>query len=139
MTDRHVVVDHVLFVVSDLPASRRLYTAALAPLGIEELSVEPDCVAYGRQELDDFAICEGSPVTTASHVAFDAVDRNQVDAFFEAGLAAGGSARGEPGVWIQYSERYYAAFLNDLHGNNIEAVFHSPEPVTDAPHRGGAP
>lgn len=139
MTDRHVVVDHVLFVVSDLPASRRLYTAALAPLGIEELYVQPDCVAYGRHELDDFAICEGSPVTTASHVAFDAADREQVDAFFEAGLAAGASVRGEPGVWIQYSDRYYGAFLNDLHGNNVEAVFHSPEPITDAPRRGGAP
>jgi catechol 2,3-dioxygenase-like lactoylglutathione lyase family enzyme len=139
MTDRHVVVDHVLFVVEDLPASRRLYTAALAPLGIEELGVEPNCVAYGRQELDDFAICQGSPVTTASHVAFDAASRDEVDAFFEAGLAAGASARGEPGVWVQYSERYYAAFLNDLHGNNVEAVFHSPEPISDAPQRGGAP
>ena len=139
MTDRHVVVDHVLFVVSDLAASRRLYTAALAPLGIEELSVEPDCVAYGRQDLDDFSICEGSPVTVASHVAFDAADRASVDAFFEAALAAGASARGEPGVWVQYSNRYYAAFVNDLHGNNVEAVFHSPDPVTDAPQRPGVP
>ena len=129
----------MLFVVSDLPASRRLYTAALAPLGIEELYVEPDCVAYGRHDLDDFVICEGAPATTASHVAFDAADREQVDAFFDAGLAAGASARGEPGVWIQYSERYYAAFLNDLHGNNVEAVFHSPEPIRDAQERGGAP
>lgn len=139
MTERHVVVDHVLFVVTDLVASRRLYTAALVPLGIEELNVEPDCVSYGREGLDDFAICEGSPVTSASHVAFDAADRSQVDAFFEAGLAAGASARGEPGVWVQYSDRYYAAFLNDLQGNNVEAVFHSPEAITDAPIRGGVP
>jgi catechol 2,3-dioxygenase-like lactoylglutathione lyase family enzyme len=138
MTDRHVVVDHVLFVVSDLAASRRLYTAALGPLGIEELNVEPDCVAYGRQDLDDFSICEGSPPTTASHVAFDAADRASVDAFFDAALAAGASARGEPGVWVQYSDRYYGAFLNDLHGNNVEAVFHSPEPI-DGPIRRGVP
>ena len=139
MTDRHVVVDHVLFVVEDFVASRRLYTAALAPLGIEELYPKPNGVGYGRQGLDDFTISEGSPVTTASHVAFDAAGREEVDAFFSAGLAAGASVRGEPGVWIQYSDRYYAAFLNDLHGNNVEAVFHSPEPITDAPHRGGAP
>jgi catechol 2,3-dioxygenase-like lactoylglutathione lyase family enzyme len=138
MTDRHVVVDHVLFVVSDLAASRRLYTSALAPLGIGELNVEPDCVAYGRQDLDDFSICEGSPPTTASHVAFDAADRASVDAFFDAALAAGASARGEPGVWVQYSDRYYGAFLNDLHGNNVEAVFHSPEPI-DGPIRRGVP
>jgi catechol 2,3-dioxygenase-like lactoylglutathione lyase family enzyme len=139
VTDRHVVVDHVLFVVEDFPASRRLYTAALAPLGIEELNEEPNCVSYGRQDLDDFSICEGSPVTTASHVAFDAADRGSVDAFFEAALAAGASARGEPGVWIQYSNRYYAAFINDLHLNNVEAVFHSSKPITEAPERGGVP
>jgi catechol 2,3-dioxygenase-like lactoylglutathione lyase family enzyme len=139
VTDRHVVVDHVLFVVEDFAASRRLYTAALAPLAIEELNLEPKCVSYGRQDLDDFSICEGSPVTTASHVAFDADDRAQVDAFFDAALAAGASARGEPGVWIRYSNRYYAAFVNDLHGNNVEAVFHSPQPITDAPERPGVP
>ena len=130
MTERLIIVDHVLFVVEDFPASRRLYTAALAPLGIEELYEEPNCISYGRQQLDDFSICEGSPVTTAAHVAFDAADREAVDAFFDAALAAGASARGEPGVWIQYSTRYYGAFVNDLHGNNVEAVFHSPEPIT---------
>ena len=75
MTERLIIVDHVLFVVEDFPASRRLYTAALAPLGFEELNEEPNCISYGRQQLDDFSICEGSPVTTAAHVAFDAVDR----------------------------------------------------------------
>lgn len=139
MTERLIIVDHVLFVVEDFPASRRLYTAALAPLGMDELYLEPNCVSYGREDLDDFSICEGSPVTTAAHVAFDAADRSQVDAFFEAALAAGASARGEPGVWTQYSNRYYAAFVNDLHGNNVEAVFHSPEPITDARERHGVP
>jgi catechol 2,3-dioxygenase-like lactoylglutathione lyase family enzyme len=139
MTERLIIVDHVLFVVEDFPASRRLYTAALAPLGIEELNEEPNCISYGREQLDDFSICEGSPVTTAAHVAFDAADRESVDAFFDAALAAGASARGEPGVWIQYSERYYAAFVNDLHGNNVEAVFHSSVPITDAPQRPGVP
>jgi catechol 2,3-dioxygenase-like lactoylglutathione lyase family enzyme len=139
VTERLIIVDHVLFVVEDFPASRRLFTAALAPLRIEELNEEPNCISYGRQQLDDFSICEGSPVTTASHVAFDAADRQQVDAFFEAALAAGATTRGEPGVWIQYSDRYYAAFVNDLYGNNVEAVFHSPVPVTDATERGGAP
>jgi catechol 2,3-dioxygenase-like lactoylglutathione lyase family enzyme len=139
VTERLIIVDHVLFVVEDLPASRRLYTPVLAPLGIVELYEEPNCISYGRQDLDDFSICEGSPVTTAAHVAFDAEDRSQVDAFFDAAIAAGASARGEPGVWTQYSDRYYAAFVNDLHGNNVEAVFHSPAPITDAPQRPGVP
>lgn len=139
MTERLVVVDHVLFVVDDLDACRRLFTAALTPLGFGELDVQEDCVAYGAEDLDDFVICQGSPVTTAAHVAFDARDREAVDAFFEGAIANGASTRGEPGVWTQYSERYYAAFVNDLHGNNVEAVWHAPEPVDDAPRREGVP
>jgi lactoylglutathione lyase len=89
--------------------------------------------------LDDFAIYQGSPVTTAAHVAFDAPGREAVDAFFQSALANGATARGEPGVWTQYSDRYYGAFVNDLHGNNVEAVWHAPEPVTNAPLRSGVP
>ena len=72
-------------------------------------------------------------------MAFDAEGRAAVDAFFEAALANGATIRGEPGVWPQYSEGYYGAFVNDLHGNNVEAVWHAPEPVTDAPRRPGVP
>jgi hypothetical protein len=98
-----VVVDHVLFVVEDFAASRRLYTAALAPMGFEELYVKDDGVGYGADGLDDFSISQGSPVTVAAHVAFDAPGREAVDAFFEAAIANGATARGEPGVWTQYS------------------------------------
>jgi catechol 2,3-dioxygenase-like lactoylglutathione lyase family enzyme len=139
MTVRRVVVDHVLFVVNDLQASRRLYTAALAPLGYEELHVQENGVHYGPEGLDDFAIYQGSPVTTAAHVAFDAANREAVDAFFEAAVANGATPRGEPGVWTQYSDRYYAAFVNDLQRNNVEAVWHAPGRVADAPLREGVP
>jgi len=132
-------VDHVLFVVNDLEASRRLHTAALAPLGYEELHVQENGVHYGPEGLDDFAIYQGSPVTTAAHVAFDAANREAVDAFFDAAGANGATPRGEPGVWTQYSDRYYAAFVNDLQRNNVEAVWHAPEPVADAPLREGVP
>ena len=139
MTDRRVIVDHVLFVVEDVDASRRLYTAALAPLGFEELYVQEDCVSYGADGFDDFTICRGSPVTERTHVAFAAEDRDAVDGFFGAAIANGASVRGEPGVWTQYSDRYYGAFVNDLHLNNVEAVWHAPEPVEDAPRRAGVP
>jgi catechol 2,3-dioxygenase-like lactoylglutathione lyase family enzyme len=104
MTVRRVVVDHVLFVVEDMDASRRLYTAALAPLGYEELHVQDDGVSYGAEDLDDFTISRGAPVTTAAHVAFSAEGRDAVDAFFAAAVANGATVRGEPGVWTQYSE-----------------------------------
>ena len=139
MTTRLIVVDHVLFVVEDLAACRRLYTAALAPVGFVELHVQDDGVSYGADDLDDFIIAQGSPVTSAAHVAFDALGRAAVDAFFEAAIANGATVRGEPGVWTQYSDRYYAAFVNDLHGNDVEAVWHAPEAVVDAPLRAGVP
>ena len=139
MSVRRVIVDHVLFVVADLDGSRRLYTAALAPLGYEELIVQADCVSYGAENLDDFTICQGEPVTISAHVAFSAEGREAVDAFFEAAVANGATVRGEPGVWTQYSERYYAAFVNDFHQNNVEAVWHAPDPVIGAPHRLGVP
>jgi predicted lactoylglutathione lyase len=78
-------------------------------------------------------------VTIAAHVAFSAEGRDAVDAFFAAAIANGATVRGEPGVWTQYSERYYAAFVNDLHQNNVEAVWHAPEPVANAPLRSGVP
>jgi catechol 2,3-dioxygenase-like lactoylglutathione lyase family enzyme len=139
VTSRRVIVDHVLFVVANLDRCRRLYTAALAPLGYEELFVQDDGVHYGAEGLDDFAIYQGLPVTTAAHVAFAADDREAVDAFFQAAIANGATVRGEPGVWIEYSDRYYAAFVNDLHMNNVEAVWHAPGPVGDATIRGDVP
>jgi catechol 2,3-dioxygenase-like lactoylglutathione lyase family enzyme len=137
MTIRRVIVDHVLFVVADLDASRHLYTAALAPLGFEELHVQDDGVSYGAEDLDDFTIASGAPVTTAAHVAFSSESREAVDAFFAAAVANGATVRGEPGVWTEYSDRYYAAFVDDLHQNNVEAVWHAPDPVLDAPRRAG--
>jgi catechol 2,3-dioxygenase-like lactoylglutathione lyase family enzyme len=139
MTDPRFIVDHVLFVVSDLDASRALYTAALTPLGFEELYVQDDGLGYGAEGRDDFTIARGEPVTTAAHVAFSAEGREAVDAFFAAAIANGATARGEPGVWTQYSERYYAAFVNDLHQNNVEAVWRAPDPVVDAPRRSFVP
>jgi catechol 2,3-dioxygenase-like lactoylglutathione lyase family enzyme len=127
MTIRRVVVDHVSLVVQDLEASRRFYQAALAPLGIVELTAESDGVAFGAEGMDDFAIDAGPHPTSRAHVAFDAPSREAVDAFYAAALAHGGRHRGAPGVWVQYSERYYAAFVWDPDDNNIEAVFHSPE------------
>jgi catechol 2,3-dioxygenase-like lactoylglutathione lyase family enzyme len=130
MVERRVVVDHVTLVVADLQASGRFYDAALRPLGFERLhtgGVE-DGIAYGVPGIDDFAILpagEAVPTTTA-HVAFVAEDREAVDAFYEAALAAGGTSRAAPRIRTEYSPGYYGAYVNDPDGNNIEAVFHAP-------------
>jgi class 3 adenylate cyclase len=135
MTTRPVVLDHVLFVVENLAASRQLYTAALWPLGYHELSVKDDGVQYGADGMEGFAISEGSPATSGAHVAFAAPDRESVDGFFTAAISHGAAPRGTPGRWVQYSDRYYAAYVYDLHGNNLEAVWHAPAPVEEAPRR----
>jgi catechol 2,3-dioxygenase-like lactoylglutathione lyase family enzyme len=129
MTDRTIVVDHVLFVVQDLAASRRFYVAALEPLGFSLLYEQPDCASFGLEGADDFAVCQGKlgePTTTASHVAFVAESREAVDAFFRAAIGAGGKAKHAPGLRPEYHAGYYAAFVWDPDDNNVEAVHHGP-------------
>jgi len=132
MTDRRIVVDHVSLLVSDVEASRAFYGSALAALGFTEQGRDDaGNTGYGLEEGDDFWIGQvlDGPPARGVHVAFAATSREEVDAFFTAALAAGGTERVPPGVQLQYSPRYYAAFVSDPDGNNIEAVFHSPDPL----------
>jgi catechol 2,3-dioxygenase-like lactoylglutathione lyase family enzyme len=131
------VVDHVGIRVSDLPASRRLYEAALAELGFVVLSdgeFEGDAfVLFGRAERDDFCLhTVGSKpgrdrVTTGAHIAFRASDTASVARWHEAAVRHGAIDIGAPGERPEYSGHYYAAFVLDLDANNIEAVFHSAD------------
>jgi hypothetical protein len=72
-------------------------------------------------------------VTTGAHIAFSAGDETAVDGWYAAALRHGGTDNGPPGLRPEYSGRYYAAFVIDLDGNNIEAVFHGPEQAEGAP------
>ncbi len=134
------VIDHVGIRVSDLAASRRMYEAALAELGFGALSegeFEGDSyVLFGRGGSDDFCLhTVGTKpgrdrVTTGAHIAFRATDAGSVARWHEAALRNGGRDIGPPGVRPEYSGNYYAAFVLDPDGNNVEAVFHAPpEPV----------
>ena len=119
------LVDHVQMVVADLAASRRFYDAVLGILGIP-LGGEAD-KHFWYDEL--FVSMPDGPeaagkLTGRHHLAFQARDRATVDAFYQAGLAAGGRDNGAPGERPHYHPGYYAAFLLDPDGNNIEAVFH---------------
>ncbi len=118
------LVDHVQLVVRDLDASRRFYDAVLAVLGIP-IDFEADGM-FGADELAvSTADSEGAQgrLTGPTHLAFQAKDEAMVRAFYEAGLAAGGTDNGAPGE-RPYHPGYYAAFLIDPDGNNIEAVYH---------------
>jgi catechol 2,3-dioxygenase-like lactoylglutathione lyase family enzyme len=133
------VIDHVGIRVSDLAASRRMYAAALAELGFSVLGegvFEGDAyVLFGRGTSDDFALHEvGSKpgrdrVTTGAHIAFRAPDASGVERWHAAAVRTGGTDNGAPGIRPEYSGHYYAAFVLDPDGNNVEAVFHTPAPV----------
>jgi catechol 2,3-dioxygenase-like lactoylglutathione lyase family enzyme len=116
-----VVFDHVKLTVRDAAASVAFYTKLLAPLGIPPLWESE----RGAQFANLVVIGDpdpGGPI----HVAFVARSRDEVDAFHRAGLEAGGRDNGAPGVREQYSSDdggvYYAAFVFDPDGNNVEAV-----------------
>ena len=124
MIVRRVVVDHVDLLVRDLVASRRFYQATLAPLGFGLVDERADGASFGDEGADDFGINENAEPTTRAHVAFVAPSRAAVDAFYTAALAAGGREKSAPAVRPEDSPTYYAAFVWDPDGNNIEAVHH---------------
>jgi catechol 2,3-dioxygenase-like lactoylglutathione lyase family enzyme len=120
------LIDHIQLVVKDLAASKRFYMAAFEVLGIP----------LGGEAKEHFWVDElfvSSPgskeslgkLTGRVHLAFQAPDQATVDRFYKAALAAGGRDNGKPGQ-RPYHPGYYAAFVLDPDGNNIEAVFHGP-------------
>ena len=119
--------DHVGLTVSDLERSRAFYAAALAPLGIIELASFEHFIGFGREH-PQFWIGEGDAVQPSprTHVAFSAVTRLEVDSFWHAAIATGGSDHGAPGLRAHYHPHYYGAFVLDPDGHNIEAVCHRP-------------
>jgi catechol 2,3-dioxygenase-like lactoylglutathione lyase family enzyme len=133
------VIDHVGIRASDMSASRRMYEAALTELGFVVLSegeFEGDAYAlFGRDNSDDFCVhAVGTKpgrdrVTTGAHVAFSARDADSVRRWHDAAVSHGGTDIGPPGVRPEYSGYYYAAFVLDPDGNNVEAVFHAPTEV----------
>ena len=117
------LIDHIQLVVRDLPASESFYTAVLSVRGIPVLST-----GNGYFIADELVVSSAdSPAASGAltgrhHLAFQARDRETVDAFYRAALAHGGRDNGAPGIRA-YHPGYYAAFVLDPDGNNIEAVY----------------
>ena len=108
--------DHVGIRVRDLEASRRFYETVLAPLGFELTAARDDYIEFGALSIGD-----SRPPTPPLHFAFLARTHDDVDAFHAAGVAAGYESNGAPGI-RKYAPDYYAAFLLDPDGHNVEAV-----------------
>jgi catechol 2,3-dioxygenase-like lactoylglutathione lyase family enzyme len=113
--------DHVHLRVSDIQATKRFYRAVFAALGLPDVVVEGEGFFYADELFVDRA---DGPVSRV-HLAFQAADREIVKAFHQAALSAGGRDNGAPGE-RSYHPGYYAAYVLDPDGNNIEAVFHGP-------------
>lgn len=121
--------DHVKFGVRDFARSRTFYLRALEPIGVTVVTDWPPDGAELSQPTGTSSLClyQSKEATAPLHIAFVAEDRRQVDAFHRAALAAGGTDNGPPGIRPQYSGRYYAAFVLDPDGHNIEVVCHEDE------------
>jgi catechol 2,3-dioxygenase-like lactoylglutathione lyase family enzyme len=125
------VIDHLGFVVADLEVARRFYNAVLQPLGIGLMEDNGGWLVYAGSTLPFLVVAEGRPTfwraqhrpaVSPIHVGLTAPSRAAVDAFYHAGLVHGGSDNGAPGPRNSFSP-YYAAYLFDPDGNNVEAGF----------------
>lgn len=113
--------DHIGLKVRDVAASARFYEGALKPLGYVMCSRDASGASFGPADAPALWLYKGAS-GQGVHIALRAADRAAVERFHAAGLAAGGRDNGRPGLRADYSPTYYASFLLDPDGNNIEAV-----------------
>ena len=111
------VVDHLDLHASDFQRSAGFYETVLAPLGIPKLSEREGSACFTHVN-----VVAQTPPTTALHLCFHARSRDEVDAFHQAGVEAGFRSNGTPG-FRDYAPGYYAAYLLDPDGNNVEALY----------------
>lgn len=127
-------LDHVSLSVEDLDRGVAFYTPLLEALGLErvaelgpEVAGSVSCAGFGVGRKSQLWLAETGRQSPRAHLCFRARSRAEVRAFHAAGLAAGGTDNGAPGVRELYHPAYYAAFVLDPEGHNIEAVCFEPE------------
>jgi catechol 2,3-dioxygenase-like lactoylglutathione lyase family enzyme len=126
------MIDHFGINVRDLARSRAFYEATLAPLGYRVSKDFGEAIGFRNAEgfgkspdpAGDFWLIKGPNVTAPLHFAFSAASDDAVKAFFDAAIKAGGTSNGAPGLRPKYHDQYFAAFVIDPDGHNIEAVCH---------------
>jgi catechol 2,3-dioxygenase-like lactoylglutathione lyase family enzyme len=124
-----IALDHMQLNVADYAQAKAFYAKVLKPLGWTLMMEFPeqDAPTYGGFGVDGkpyFWLAGGARQTPRTHVAFGAMSRAEVDAFYKAALAGGAKDNGPPGVRKVYHPNYYSAFVLDPEGHNVEAVFH---------------
>jgi predicted lactoylglutathione lyase len=116
------MIAHTRLHVSNYRKSKEFYMAALAPLGYRNNMEFAESAGFNDGDNTDFWISKEDKLIP-THLAFETDSRSKVEAFHRAALAAGGKDNGSPG-YREYSPGYYAAFVLDPDGNNIEAVWY---------------
>jgi catechol 2,3-dioxygenase-like lactoylglutathione lyase family enzyme len=119
------LLDHVHLRVRDIDASKRFYAAALEPLGLAITGQGMAADGEAWFSCDELFFSDDKEPTAGLHIAFQAPDQETVDRFYEAALAGGGRDNGAPGE-RSYHPGYYAAYVLDPDGTNVEAVYHGP-------------
>jgi catechol 2,3-dioxygenase-like lactoylglutathione lyase family enzyme len=125
------MIDHVGFPVSDYARSKAFYERALAPLGytlvmeVQQNEHDAKAAGFGANGKANFWIGGEGGLERALHIAIAAKDRASVDAFYRTAIGAGAKDNGAPGIRAHYHPNYYAAFVLDPDGHNIEAVCHA--------------
>jgi catechol 2,3-dioxygenase-like lactoylglutathione lyase family enzyme len=118
------MIAHTTLPVSDYAKSKAFYTKVLATLGYSQNMEYWESAGFNDGKNTDFWISSEKSVVP-THLAFQATDRKQVEAFYKTAVAAGAKDNGHPG-YRDYSPGYFAAFVLDPDGNNIEAVWYDP-------------
>ena len=122
------MIDHITVRVIDIEKTKAFYSKALEPLGYKlafaETFGDTRVIGFSRNNRIDTWFTTDKPTSGPLHVAWRADSQEEVDAFYEAAMAAGGKDNGKPGIRDIYHPTYYGAFVLDPEGNNVEAVFH---------------
>jgi catechol 2,3-dioxygenase-like lactoylglutathione lyase family enzyme len=121
--------DHGTLTVGDFPKAKSFYKAVLASLSMKSLAGDGKTYCGFGVKKPSFWIAAAEtadPVSTSVQVAFVGTDKSRVDSFHQAAMAVGAKNNGSPGYHREYGAGYYAAFVFDLDGNNIETVYRDP-------------
>jgi catechol 2,3-dioxygenase-like lactoylglutathione lyase family enzyme len=125
---RTVVLDHITVNVRRLKQARKFYEAALGAIGMNINLDFGSAFGMGSRKENIFWLSQERRASGGGHYAFRVDHREEVDAFHAAALAAGGVDHGKPGLRPNYGRNYYAAFVKDTEGNNIEVVCYARSP-----------
>lgn len=117
------MIAHTTLIVTDCERAKAFYVQALAPLGYRNNMESDESAGFNDGKNTDFWITQSATITPL-HLAFEAKSREEVEAFYDAALSAGGKDNGRPGYRTKYWPGYYAAFVCDPDGHNIEAVWY---------------